>query len=132
MTPWKNLSDIVKEVRFMTNDKLHKIKDPTEMNAMVESGKAFYSKYCFIFKPNISAVDMMMVKLKPNLAIDETELRFEDLALVSGRHIVEQSLHQEGRRIVTAYSQQNTLLSMYSVEAEQEVRLLFAELYSYF
>ena len=103
LRPFKKLSDIIFELRFMENDKERVISDEEKINELVEEAKAHYSKFCFTFKPNISVIDSLVVLLKPEIVIDETELRFDDINLISGRHIVQHGLYHQGSSLILLY-----------------------------
>ena len=123
MSLWKNLSNIVKGFGVLKNNTwiFEGMSNEQDINNMVRSEKAFYSKYCFTMKSKVFLASTIYIKLKANHLVNEINIQFEDANLFTGRHISQHNLNYKGDKIGITGNQSKNVLKVYDMEMNEEI-----------
>ena len=70
-----------------------------DINHMVRSEIAYYSKYCFTMKSEVFLASIIYIKLKENPLVNVINIKFEDANLFTERHISQHNPNYKGDMI---------------------------------
>ena len=123
MSLWKNLSEIVKGVGVLKNNTwtFEDMSNEQDINNMVKSEKAYYTKYCFTMKSEVFLASTIYIKLKENPLVKVINIKFEDANLFTERHISQHSLNYKVDMIGITVKNSKNFLKVYDMEINEEI-----------